>query len=131
MKHIPEAIEDENVVILSLLQGGKLPPRKGNNWLSKLTLHTVFNVRIPNSKVDLIRCQVFEKYGNSTTLVFFIPREEPIVKDVSTIDFSNEYELMDIITYGDPDNRTDLDRRLEVNENIEQDNTVVGETGQS
>lgn len=131
MKHIPEVIED-NVVQLSLLQGGKLPPKKGDNWLNKLTLGTVFNVRIPGSKVDLIRCKVFEKYDNSTTLVFFIPREEPIVKDVSTVDFSNDYELMDIIYYGDPpDNRTDLDRRLEVITNIEQDDTMAGETGQS
>lgn len=127
-----ETFEKDNVVKFELLTGGKQPPKQGGNWLNKLNMWAHFVARNANiSKVDLFHFQINAKYTNSTALVFFIPKEEPTLRFVSTVDFSDDYELMDVLDYGDPGNRADLIRGLETDANIEQDNTMAGETGQS
>ena len=126
-----ETFKEDNVMHLELVQGGKQPPKKGNNWLSKLNQWSYFVARnLKISKIDLFLFQVNAKYAHSTALIFFLPKEEPIIRYVSTTDFSDDYELMDILDNGDDGNRTDLVRRLESDADIEQDNTLVGETRQ-
>lgn len=120
--------QDNEPVNLRLVIGGKQPPRKGNNWLQELKQWTMFLAKNPKlASCDLFRFQVREKYGNSTCLVVFFPTEQPQFRFFSTVDFSNEYILMDIIDEPEPDNRTDLDRRLEVDANIAEDNTMGDE----
>lgn len=112
-----------------LMIGGKQPPTKGGNWLEKLRPWTIFCAKNPKlSNTDLFLFQVREKYANTTVLIVFFPKEEPQVRYFSTVDFSNDYILMDIIDEPEPSNRTDLDRRLEVNANPEQLDKVVEET---
>lgn len=125
-----ETFETSRPRKFELILGGKQPPKKGNNWLSKLNQWSYFVARNSKiSKVDLFLFQVNAKYIHSTALIFFLPKEEPIIRYVSTVDFSDDYELMDILDNGDDGNRTDLVRRLETDADIEQDNTMAGETG--
>lgn len=129
---IQEVETFDNVMKFELLQGGKQPPKRGDNWLSRLNPWAYFVARNPKiSKVDLFLFQVNAKYVHSTALFFYLPKEEPIIRYVSTVDFSEDYELMDILDNGDDGNRTDLVRRLETDADIEQDDTLVGETRQS
>lgn len=129
MTFINTTDESDTIPHLRLVIGGKQPPVKGGNWLSKLKQYTVFHANCPKiTKVDCFHCQVWEKYANTTVLMMRINlTEQPIPKLVSNEGFSDDYILMEIID--DPGNRTDLERRLEANANIEPDHKVVEETG--
>ena len=117
--------------LLAIITGGRQPPKKGSNWLKDMNPWSVFLTRNDKiSKINLLQFQVREKYNNSTALFVFLPKEEPLLQYVSNVDFSNEYELMDIIDKGD-DGTVDWpnpDRGLEVITNIKQDDTIPGET---
>lgn len=129
-----EIEEENNIIQLKLLLGGKQPPKKGDNWLSKINQWAFFTAKNDKmSKVEGFLYQVVGKYDNTTALTLFIPKEEPHTRYFSTIDFSEEYTLMDIIDNGDDGNydRSNSSGGLEVNADIEQNHTVVGETGQS
>lgn len=130
MSFVEDKKEDENIISLRLMTGGKQPPKQGKNWLSELKSWTIFLAKNPKlSKTDLFAFQVREKYSNSTCLIVMFPKEEPQVRYFSTWDFSEDYILMDIIDEPEPDNRTDLDRRLEVDVNTEEVDSVVREAG--
>ena len=131
MKNIQEEeISEENVIELKLLLGGKQPPKQGNNWLNERKQWCVFLAKNPKlSNVDLFLFRVREKYGNSTCLEVYFAAEPMQIRYFSNVDFSNEYILMDILEEeNDSSNRTDLNRRLEVDVNIKENNTVVTET---
>lgn len=141
---ITETNLDDNVTPLRVLQGGKQPPKKGDNWVGKLNQWAWFIARNSSlSKVDLFLFQAREKYANTRVLILHLPKEEAVIRYVSIVDFSNDYELMDILDNGEDDrsneaernggersepNRSDIDGRLETNESSEPINTVVRET---
>lgn len=129
--HSDEEEPITKVVKLDLLLGGKQPPKQGDNWLNRLSMWTFFIAYNKSfSNVDAFMCQILDKRNNSTYIRFILPKEE-IHKWVVTVNFSNDYYLLDILEEGDDYiecDRSNSDRGLETNEDIKQVNTVVRET---
>jgi len=122
-----------DLVPFKLHKGGKEPPKQGNNWLGELKTWTVFLARDKKvSVIDLFMFQKRDSFEHSTVLMMLISQEKPITRFVSTIDFSNQYELMDIVEEGHDGegDRSNLAGGLEILTDIEHGDTVDGEARQ-
>jgi hypothetical protein len=119
--------QTEEVVPFRVITGGKEPPKKGDNWLGKLSLWTYFVAMNETlSPIDAFLYQIVDKQTNCSWLRL-IQHDKESVNWVPNEGFSDRFTLLDIIEKGEDvrGGGTNPDRRLEVVENIEQDDTVA------
>ena len=126
-----EPLEEDKVTPLRVITGGKMPPKRGKNWLRDLKPWSVFLARVltPQPNCECFLFQLRAKYANSCELLCHLPKEpQPQLRWFSMEHFSNDYELTEILEDGNSSG-SNLDRGLEVDANVEQDNTIPSSTG--